>query len=140
MAAIKLPNGVWKLFRRAARNGCGMQPNSHASTSVQSSSLAVISSSNSYSTLAFNSSVSTSVEADAENQMIREFHNTHITYKLENFGNNCTLVPNSTTALSGNLKNSTTPLALRLIVANKCSRHSAIPLPGVDTIVSRLKK
>jgi len=49
-------------------------------------------------------------------------------------------MPSSTTALSGSLKNSAAPPALRLIAANRRSRQSAMPLPGVGTTVSRLRK
>ena len=52
----------------------------------------------------------------------------------------CTRVPSSTTALSGSLKYSTTLPALRLIAANSLSRHCAMPVPGVGTMVSRLRK
>jgi hypothetical protein len=52
----------------------------------------------------------------------------------------CTRVPNSTTALSGSPKYSTTLLAFLLMVANSFSRHCAMPLPGEGTTVSRLRK
>jgi hypothetical protein len=52
----------------------------------------------------------------------------------------CTRVPNSTTALLGSRKKSTTPPALRLIAANRRSRQFAMPPPGTGTTVSRLRK
>jgi hypothetical protein len=56
------------------------------------------------------------------------------------FDHICTLVPSSTTELSGRWKNSTTPPELRVMAENSFSRHCAMPPPGVDTTVSRLKK
>ncbi|MBK6864171.1 MAG: hypothetical protein IPG91_11660 [Ideonella sp.] len=49
-------------------------------------------------------------------------------------------MPSSTTALSGNLKYSTTLPALRLIAARELSRECAMPAPGAGTMVSRLRK
>ena len=51
-----------------------------------------------------------------------------------------TRVPSSTTALPGRRKNSTTPPAFWLMVANSFSRQPAMPPPREGTTVSRLRK
>ena len=52
----------------------------------------------------------------------------------------CTRVPSSTTALPGKPKNSSTPIALRLMVAKSRSRQFAMPPRRVGTTFSRLRK